>query len=156
MQFRLQVHQSQRTFRPEIGPSGYTWIRYIYIFIYQHRDPSTEVSLRANLREEKGNTQFGLNGYIYGYNFIFIYTYLYTYLSIYIHIYISAYPCAKKGKRNLDNRCIVWTVSLLIHRVRGGRSSCGRFWSCTCRVVCCVVLFLLCVSVCDLFLFLQC
>ena len=46
----------------------------------------------------------------------------------------------------------------------GGDSSCGRLWCCSCRVVCCVVvvlfwscvvLLLLCVRVCDLFLFLQ-
>jgi len=37
----------------------------------------------------------------------------------------------------------------------GGGSSCGRLWCCSCRVVCSVVLFLLCVCVCDLFLFLR-
>jgi len=31
-----------------------------------------------------------------------------------------------------------------------GGSSCGRLWCCSCR--CCVVLFLSCVCVCDLFL----
>jgi len=35
----------------------------------------------------------------------------------------------------------------------GGGSSCGRLWCCSCRDVCCVVLFLLCVCVCDLVLF---
>ena len=34
----------------------------------------------------------------------------------------------------------------------GGSSSCGRLWCCSGRVVCCVVLFVLCVCVCDLFL----
>jgi len=37
--------------------------------------------------------------------------------------------------------------------IRG--SSCGRLWCCSWRVVCCIVFFLLCVCVCDLFLFLQ-
>jgi len=30
--------------------------------------------------------------------------------------------------------------------------ACGRVWCCSCRVVCCVVLFLLCACMCDLFL----
>jgi len=34
----------------------------------------------------------------------------------------------------------------------GGGSSCGRLWCCSCRVVCCVVL-VVCLCVCDLFLF---
>jgi len=37
--------------------------------------------------------------------------------------------------------------------VREGGSYCGRSWCCSCRAVCCVVLFLLCVCLCDLFLF---
>jgi len=48
-------------------------------------------------------------------------------------------------RRATFDRCEVWVCG----------SSCGRSWWCSCRVVCCVVvfLFLLCVCVCGMFLF---
>jgi len=44
--------------------------------------------------------------------------------------------------------CVTSFSSYRNKEVQGGGSSCGRLWSCSCRVVCCVVLFLLCVCVC--------
>jgi len=43
----------------------------------------------------------------------------------------------------------------IVVKCRGGGSSRGRLWCCSCRVVC-LVLFLLCVCMCDLFLFTSC
>jgi len=50
--------------------------------------------------------------------------------------------------------CTVAAPPSIVVKCGGGGSSCDGLWWCSCRVVCCAVLFLLCDCVCDLFLFL--